>query len=50
MTRHPTIYFTDKDIKGVDLHPDDPMVISVIIADFLIKKVLVDQGSLADLL
>ena len=50
MARHPAICFMDKDPKRVDPHPNDPMVISVVITNFLEKKVLVDQGRLADLL
>ena len=50
MAWHPVLSFTDEDFEGIDKTLDDPMVISIITANFLVKKVLVDQGSLADLL
>ena len=40
--RHPVISFTEEDFKGLDKNLNDPMVISIVIANFLIKKVLVD--------
>jgi len=46
----PPITFTDKDFKGMDPTQDDPMVISVEIDNFTIKKALVDQGSSVDIL
>jgi len=46
----PPITFTDEDFKGVDYRQDDPMVISVDIDRFTIKKTLVDQGSSVDIL
>ena len=46
----PPITFTDKDFKGIDPTQDDPMVISVDIDNFTIKKALVDQGSSVDIL
>ena len=48
LRRHPAICFIDKDLEGVDLNP--PMVILVIVANFLINKVLVDQDSSTNLL
>jgi len=44
------ITFTDEDFKDVDYRQDDPMVISVDIDRFTIKKTLVDQGSSVDIL
>jgi len=44
------ITFTDDDFKGVDYRHDDPMVISVDIDRFTIRKTLVDQGSSVDIL
>jgi len=41
----PPITFTDEDFKGVDYRQDDPMVISIDIDRFTIRKTLVDQGS-----
>jgi len=46
----PPITFTDEDFKGIDPTQDDPMVISVDIDNFTIKKTLVDQGSSVDIL
>jgi len=48
--RMPPITFTDEDFKGVDYRQDDPMVISVDINRFTIRKTLVDQGSSVDIL
>jgi len=48
--RMPPITFTDEDFKGIDPTQDDPMVISVDIDNFMIKKTLVDQGSSVDIL
>ena len=44
------ITFTDDDFYGVDFNQDDPMVIRVIIANFEVRRVLVDQGSSANIL
>jgi len=38
----PPITFTDDNFKGVDYRHDDPMVISVYIDRFTIRKTLVD--------
>ena len=46
----PPITFTYDDFKGVYYRQDDPMVISLDIDRFTIKKTLVDQGSLIDIL
>ena len=50
MAQHPVISFSDRDFKGIDQNLDDPMVISIMAANYIIKKVLVDQGSSADIL
>jgi len=42
---HP-ITFTDEDFKALDPDHDDPMVISIEVAEYGIGKVLVDQGRL----
>ena len=44
------IYFTDEDFKDVDKEHDDPMEISVSIHNFLVQRVLVNQGSLVNVL
>ena len=46
----PMITFTDADAERV-YHPhDDAIVITLLIADYTTKRVLVDNGSLADIL
>ena len=42
MTQDLVISFTDRDFKGIDQNLDDPMVVSVIAANFLVKKVLIN--------
>jgi len=46
----PPIVFTNDDFHGLDHQQDDPMVITVEIENYTIKKVLVDQGSSVDIL
>ena len=46
----PPITFTDEDFKALDLDHDDPMVISIEVAEYGIGKVLVDQGSSVNIL
>ena len=46
----PPIIFTDDDFHGLDHQQDDPMVITVEIEIYAVKKVLVDQGSSVDIL
>lgn len=46
----PHLTFTDANFQGVDPDQDDPMVITVEIENFSIKKVLVGQGSSIDIL
>ncbi|XP_020206004.1 uncharacterized protein LOC109791150 [Cajanus cajan] len=46
----PSISFSDADYKGVAPHEDDPIVVSTIVMGYNVKRVLVDQGSLADIL
>ncbi|GAA0155893.1 hypothetical protein LIER_13514 [Lithospermum erythrorhizon] len=42
--------FSDSELAGLELPQDDPLVISPIIANFVIARMLVDTGSLADIL
>jgi len=44
------ITFTDVDFQGMDHKQDDPMVITLEIEMFVVKKVLIDQGLLVDIL
>ncbi|RDX78555.1 hypothetical protein CR513_41156, partial [Mucuna pruriens] len=46
----PQITFSDEDYKETIPHSDHPMVISVVIADYKVERVLVDQGSSANVL
>lgn len=46
----PPITFTDEDFKAIDAEQNDPMVISVEIANYIVRKTLIDQGSSADIL
>jgi len=46
----PPITFTDDDFKAPDPDHDDPMVISIEVAEYGIGKVLIDQGSSVNIL
>jgi len=46
----PSITFTDDDSQDLDHQQNDPMVITVEIENYAVKKVLVDQGSSVDIL
>jgi len=46
----PPITFTNDDFHGVDHQQDDPMVITVELENYMVKKVLIDQGSSVDIL
>ncbi|XP_020235255.1 uncharacterized protein LOC109815074 [Cajanus cajan] len=46
----PTITFSDSDFEGVSPHEDDPIVVSAIVMGYNVKRVLVDQGSSADIM
>ncbi|RDY06590.1 hypothetical protein CR513_09399, partial [Mucuna pruriens] len=46
----PVITFTDRDIRRGRTGCDEPMVISVVAAEYKIERVLVDQGSSANIL
>ncbi|XP_014491061.1 uncharacterized protein LOC106753722 [Vigna radiata var. radiata] len=46
----PSITFSDEDFHAPDPDQDDPMVITAIIARYSVGKVLVDQGSSANIL
>ncbi|XP_020210703.1 uncharacterized protein LOC109795571 [Cajanus cajan] len=47
---NPPIVFTDDHYEGISLNQDDPMVISVEVANWEVQKSLIDQGSSADVL
>jgi len=44
------ITFTNQDFEGIDPDQDDPMIIMVDVAKYVVKKTLVDQGSSVDVL
>src|ERR1044072_6522205 len=46
----PLITFEPEDFEGIQPHFDDPMVVILRIANFGVKRVLIDQGSSADVL
>ena len=46
----PPITFSDSDFQGVDANQDDPVVITIELENFVVKKVLIDQGSLVDII
>jgi hypothetical protein len=48
--REPDISFTTKDFRDVIPHDDDPMVITLQIFKWDVKRVLIDPGSSADIL
>ena len=47
----PHITFTNMDFKGINpINHDDPVVVSIIIANFMVSRVLIDQGISVDIL
>jgi len=46
----PDLYFTRADLGDVVPHEDDPVVISVLTVGIRVHRVLIDQGSLADVM
>ncbi|XP_010243719.1 PREDICTED: uncharacterized protein LOC104587707 [Nelumbo nucifera] len=45
-----TLSFTDEDLKGVAVPHDNTLVVSTIITYFVVKRILVDNGSSVDIL
>ncbi|XP_058220284.1 uncharacterized protein LOC131330646 [Rhododendron vialii] len=45
----PTI-FSEEDVKGIQIPHDDPLVITIVVANYLTRRVLIDSGSSADIL
>ena len=45
-----TISFTDEDAERIHHPHDDAIVITLLIADYITKRVLIDNGSSADIL
>ena len=50
LRRMPPITFSDADFQATDPNQDDPMVITIEVESFAVKKVLIDQGSSVDIL
>ncbi|XP_068466501.1 uncharacterized protein [Phaseolus vulgaris] len=46
----PPMFFTDEDFQEIDPDHDDPIVITIEIAEYVVMKTLVDQGSSVDIL
>ncbi|KAK6145511.1 hypothetical protein DH2020_022331 [Rehmannia glutinosa] len=46
----PSITFDQTDLQGLDLEHNDPMVITMDVANFAVRKVLVDSGSSVDVI
>ncbi|XP_058211650.1 uncharacterized protein LOC131323828 [Rhododendron vialii] len=44
------IIFSEEDIKGVQIPHDDPLVITIVIANYLTRRVQIDSRSSADIL
>ncbi|RDX67048.1 hypothetical protein CR513_54110, partial [Mucuna pruriens] len=44
------IVFSDKDMRHEPPNHDEPMVISVVVAEYKVERVLIDQGSSANIL
>ncbi|XP_057745362.1 uncharacterized protein LOC130963247 [Arachis stenosperma] len=49
-TNVPEVTFRSADLNGVDTNLDDPVVISIQLGDMIVRKVLLDSGSSADVL
>ena len=49
-TDEPTISFTNKEAERIHHLHDDTIVITLLIADYMTKRVLVDNGSSIDIL
>ncbi|XP_059654814.1 uncharacterized protein LOC132301590 [Cornus florida] len=46
----PVITFSEEDDKGIHQPHDDPLVVSMVIANFTVRRILIDNGSSADIL
>ena len=49
-TTHSPINFTNDDLRGLHLPHDDALVISTVITNFNVQRILVNNGSSADIL
>lgn len=48
--KHQPIIFTEADFEGVEPHYDDPIVVTLRVANYTVDRILIDQGSSADLI
>ncbi|XP_057426212.1 uncharacterized protein LOC130719611 [Lotus japonicus] len=48
--QHPDIVISSADFEGIKTHKDDPVVMMVRINSFNVRRVLLDQGSYADII
>ena len=46
----PKIWFSDEDPKGVQLPHNDPLLLTLRVKNFLVKRILVDPGSSSEVL
>ncbi|XP_059629950.1 uncharacterized protein LOC132272898 [Cornus florida] len=44
------ITFSEEDDKGIHQPHDDPLVVSMVVANFTVRRILIDNGSSADIL
>jgi hypothetical protein len=49
-TETPPIVFTNEDLQGIVFPHDDALVVTLLISNYTVHKVLIDTGSLADIL
>ncbi|GFY88878.1 hypothetical protein Acr_06g0008180 [Actinidia rufa] len=47
---HPPITFSNDDLRGLHLSHDDALVVSTVIANFNVQRILIDNGSSVDIL
>ena len=50
---HPStdaLTFSVSDVQGIHYPHDDPLVVTLIIANYVVKRVLIDTGSSSDIL
>ncbi|XP_057452479.1 uncharacterized protein LOC130744307 [Lotus japonicus] len=48
--QHPDIVISSTNFKGIKTHKDDPVVVMIRIKSFNVRRVLLDQGSSADII
>ena len=49
-TERPKIWFLDRDLEGVELPHNDPLVFTLKLKKFLVQRVLIDLGSSSEIL